>query len=526
MVQNQIARIGKLPHCRGFRRSFVRLFFLTLFVTTLAKGAAFLPGNSLDDYAPYVEDAPSLSQLVLSKGEKGRFGSAVLNWCLHLLQLDPGHAKFFFVFCSIVVASLFAALVVRYWNLDRTRWLAVLMACIVANHPYTAEIFTFRLALGISVFPLAILSLLLVPRRWSPRLVAAGTALFAMALSIYQVALPYCLMIVAVGAAIWLTRYLVLGSASGWPQRIVSLLSMRRLVRHRNTALLGCAVFGTALYAVLTIILTFALRVSLVERTHLLPVHQWDDRTQVVFDELKFRLVEPGPLVSRLPQGMLLLILLSALAGLLWRTRTWFRPRPLLLLLSVVALLLAALVWSFGPLLLLAEFWPSPRVMAHMGIFWAGVLAISYLCFGPRARAALAVLVVLIVLSFIGSNNRIFNEQFRLNVRDAHKANRIIARLEALPGFWGIKKVAFNGVNWSYPIRFQTLDHDMNVSAFGADWSKVALLAEISGYNLPLAEEEADLAAAAEYCRGVEHWPGPQSVAIQGPLAIVCLGPG
>lgn len=518
--------LGKLSHPRGFQRRFVKLFLLTLMVTALAKGAAFLPGYSLDDYGPYVQEAPSLSQLVLDKGEKGRFGSALLNWCLHLLQLPPAHAKVFFVFCSIVVSALFAALVVRYWNLDRFQWLAVLMACIIANHPFTAEIFTFRLALGISVFPLAILALLLIPRQWPPRLVTAGSVLFAVALSIYQVALPFCLMVVLVGAAIWLTRYFVLGSASGWPQRVVSLLSMRRLLRHRNTALLGCAVFGTALYGALTVGLTLGLRVSPIERTRLLPVHQLDERAQVVFDELKFRLVEPGPLVAGLPQGMLLLLLLGALAGLLWRARSWLRPRPPLLVLSICALLAASLVWSFGPLLLLSEFWPSPRVMAHVGIFWAGVLAISFLCFGPRARAALAILAVLTVLSFIGSNNRIFNEQLRLNVRDAHKANRIVARLEALPGFWGIQKVAVNGVNWSYPIQFQTLDHDMNVSAFGADWSKVDLLAEISGYDLAVAEEETDLAAAAAYCRDVEHWPGPRSVTIQGPLAIVCLGPG
>jgi hypothetical protein len=519
-----MTRVEQLPHCRGFSRSFTRLFSLTLVVTALAKGAALLPGYSIDDYQPLVRSAPSFAVLLLKKGGRGRFGSVLLNWGLHLLQLDPAHSRFFFTCLSIAGSALFAALVVRYWGLEKNRWLAVAMASIVANHPFTAEIFTFRIALGIAIFPFSILSLLLIPRRWSPRLVLAGSALFAVALSFYQMVLPYGLMIVLVGAAIWLTRYLVLGNASGWPRRAVSLLSMRRLTRHRNTALLGCILFGSALYAGLTIALALALRVRLMPRTQILPVHQLGERARMVLEELKLCLIGPNPLLSHLTQGMLLLVLLGALAGLWWRTRSCFRlPRPSLLV-SIVTLLLASLVWSLGALLFIAEFWPSPRVMAHVGIFWAGALAVCYQCFGPRVRAALMGLAILIVLTFIGSNNRIFDEQRRLNARDAYKANRIVARLETTPGFSGIRFVAADGAAWTHPLRVGTLDHDLNVSAFGAEQAKVEVLAEISGYDLVPAEDEAQIKAAAAYCRGVEPWPGPRSVAIQQDLAIVCLG--
>lgn len=499
---------------------------LTLLVTALAKGAAFLPGYSIDDYGRVMQDAQPLALLAQEKGEMGRFGSAFLNWCLQLLQLDPAHSRAFFVGCSVVLAALFATLVVRFWNLDKNGWLAPAMACIVANHPYTTEIFTFRAAVGIAFFPLAILSLLLVPRRWSPRLVAAGSALFAGALSVYQLALHSCLMIVSVGAAIWLTRYLVLGSAHGWPQRVTSLLSVKRLARHRNTALLGCIVLGTLLYGVLSVALAAGLHISPSPRTGLLPFDQLDERAHVVLAELEHRVLEPGPLVAPLATWMLLLVLVSSLAGLLWRTRSWLRPRPPLLVLSIIALLLVSLVWSLGVLLLLAEFWPTSRVMAHVGIFWAGVLAISHRCLGPRARAALAAHAALIVLSFIGANNRVLDEQRRLNLRDGHKANRIVARLEAMPGFSSVRYVAVDGVDWAYPLSFRTMDHDLNVSAFGAGWAKVSILAEISGYDLELAREEAQIAAAAAYCRGVEPWPGPRSAVIRDQLAIVCLGPG
>ncbi len=522
-----MARVEKCTHCRGFPRSFTRLFSLTLVVTALAKGAALLPGYSIDDYQSLVRTAPSFTLLLLKKGGRGRFGSAVLNWCLQLLQLEPAHSRFFFTCCSIVASALFAALVVRYWNLTKHGWLAVAMACMVANHPYTAEIFTFRMALGIAIFPFAILSLLLIPRRWSPRLVLAGSALFTVALSFYQMVLPYGLMVVVAGAAVWLTRYLVLGTAHGWPPRVVSLLSPRRLARHRNTALLGCVLLGTALYAALTLTLALVLHVSLLPRTQILPVGQLGERARMALEELRLCLFEPEPLLSPLTQRMLLLVLLSAVAGLLWRIRRSLRlPRPSLLVLSIVTLLFAALVWSLGALLFLEEFWPSPRVMAHVGIFWAGVLAVSSQCFGPRVRVALTGLAILIVLAFIGSNNRIFDEQRRLNARDAYKANRIVARLEMTPGFPGVRLVAVDGVAWTHPLRVGTLDHDLNVSAFGAEQAKVDVLAEVSGYDLTLAEDEARIKAAAAYCRGVDPWPGPRSVAIEDRLAIVCLGPG
>lgn len=515
--------IPRAPYARGFRKSFIRIFSLTFAVTALAKGAAFLPGYSIDDYGRVLQSPQSLALLLLGKGEKGRFGSGLLNWLLELLQLDPAYSHVFFVGCSILVSALFAALVVRFWNLDRNGWLGPAMACMVANHPYTAEIFTFRSAIGIAIFPLALLSLLLIPRRWSPGLVTAGSVLFALALSIYQLALHSGLMIVSVGAAIWLTRYLMLGNARGWPRRIVSLLSLRRLARHRNTALLACLVFGSALYAALALALAAGLEVGLSSRTRILPVQHWGGRVHEVCAELELRLLEPG-LVAPLAEWLLLLVLAGAVAGLLWHTRNWFRPRPPLLAASIFLLLLASFVWSLGTLLLLEEFWPAPRVLAHVGIFWAGVLAVAYQGWGRRGRTALAAAAVLIVLSFVGSNNRIFDEQLRLNRRDALKANRIVARLEALPGFSNVRVVAVDGINWTYPLRFETTDHDLNVSAFAADWAKAALLAEISGYDLELAEEAPQIAAAAAYCRGLEPWPGPRSVTIRNGLAIVCLG--
>jgi len=66
----------------------------------------------------------------------------------------------------------------------------------------------------------------------------------------------------------------------------------------------------------------------------------------------------------------------------------------------------------------------------------------------------------------------------------------------------------------------------MNLSAFSADWAKLSILREISGYDLKAAKDQVQKDAAAAYCREVKPWPGPQSVTLRDGLAIVCLGSG
>lgn len=513
-----MVRIDRFGLHTAVRQRSVRVFLLTLLVTCLAKISAFLPGYSIDDYGLILQ-APS----TLSPFNQGRFGQGFLGWWFRLLEIDPSYTRILFVLFSILVWSLFATLVARYWNLERSFWLAGAVASMVANHPYTAEIFTFRTALGTTIFAFALLSLLLLPARWSPRLVLAGSGIFALTLSVYQIALHFCLMIGLMGTVIWLGRYLVLGSRYGWPRRMTSPPFTRSLVRNRNTGLFACALLGTGLYVAVGILVYVALPVQLSQRADLLPADQVGERAQLVLETLRTRLLEPGYLIAQPTKRILLLVLLSAVAGLLWRTRPWLRLRPPLVCLSTLGLLAVSLVWSLGLLLILREFWPAPRVMAHVGIFWAGTLAVAYLCLGLRARRALALLAFLIVLSFIGANNRILNDQLRLNARDAHKANRIVARLEGLPGFSSIEAVAFDGADWRYPLSYGTTEKDLNISAFGARWAMVAILREVSGYDIKPARTPSQIDAAAAYCRGVEPWPSPASVTIKNRLAIICL---
>lgn len=192
---------------------------------------------------------------------------------------------------------------------------------------------------------------------------------------------------------------------------------------------------------------------------------------------------------------------------------------------GIAGLLGCALLWSVGGLLFRQPYWPVPRTMAHVGIFWAGCLVIAAgTAPRPWITRSLGVAAVVVLLSFIGVSQHIFDDQWRLNRRDQHKADRIVLRLEALPGFEGLRKVAFVGRSGWYPIGMpRTQWGDMNTSAFGPFWSQVSLLREVSGYDTGWFIEPQERAAADGYCAQAEPWPAPGSVAIRGNLGIVCL---
>jgi hypothetical protein len=127
-----------------------------------------------------------------------------------------------------------------------------------------------------------------------------------------------------------------------------------------------------------------------------------------------------------------------------------------------------------------------------------------------------------IVLSFIGTNNHIFLDQLRVNLRDRTKANRIISRLEALPDFTPVSGVIVSGGQWGYYSPVRTVQGDMNISALYAEWSKLSLLNEVSGYNLQPAPP-AVVEKAKGYCLTAPKWPSPQAVVRLDSFAVVCL---
>jgi hypothetical protein len=107
-------------------------------------------------------------------------------------------------------------------------------------------------------------------------------------------------------------------------------------------------------------------------------------------------------------------------------------------------------------------------------------------------------------------------------MRDFHKANRIIYKLENHPEFSRVQRVTIIGGDWNFPSAIDTAIGDMNISAFSKSWSKLNILKELSGYNFAQATENEQEKAEA-YCSGAPKWPAPESLIIDGALCIICL---
>jgi hypothetical protein len=484
-----------------------RVLLFTLALAALAKGGAYLPGYSIDDYRLILVEPAIGSSL-----GQGRFGEALTLSVFHHVGIEPEYSQVLFVTLAIASSALLGSLIARFWGVGAAGWLAVAVAAMTAIHPYTVEIVTFRAAIGTAVLTTTLAATLLIPRRPSRRSVIVGSLLFAAGVSIYQAIVNTVGMIVVMGLALTLLRGLAGGR--GWRRTLASASAKRCL------ALLACAAAGTVIYGLAGGVARWLSPFRFGGRAALIAPAAWQDRFHGVLDVLERRLLGPNPLSSPAGRAVLVLLLAATLATVAWRA--WpFRAQRVAMAGACLILLLVGLVSTVGVVLLTKEFWTPPRVMAQSGIFWAGCLAICFVGM-PRARWLAAGVAAIALLAFLGTCNRVLHEQWRLNMRDLAKANRLVARMESLPGFAGVRTVVFDRPQWFYPARIATTDHDLNISAFGPEWSQAMILKEVSGYELASAADEAAHQTALQHCATATPWPGATAVAIQGELAIVC----
>jgi hypothetical protein len=280
---------------------------------------------------------------------------------------------------------------------------------------------------------------------------------------------------------------------------------------------------GTATYAAVSPLLRWLLRTEAAARTQLIDVGDVSLRVHQVGAVLFDRLLLPEPTLPLLPKVLLLTLPVLVVLQLGWRAWPSLSWRRLVTQAGVAALMAAACVWTLGLWLVLDRFWPALRTLSHVSVLWAGILVIAYRAAGVVLRRLLLLLVVLIVVSFIGADNRILADQQRVNRRDAALANRIVARLEGLPGFPQVEDAVLVGGEYQYAVRVRSQDLDMNISAFGAAWAKTPLLREVSGYAFGQPRDEAVKTQARAYCESAAPWPAEESVTILDRVAIVCL---
>ncbi|MGA9624182.1 MAG: malectin domain-containing carbohydrate-binding protein [Bryobacteraceae bacterium] len=470
---------------------------VALAVSLVARGLALLPACAIDDYGFLVADD------VRTELAQGRLGSVLFREVLRRLDALPPASGLVGSIALTLMLVWVGILVCRMWRIERLPVLSGLVVLFICVHPYQAEIFTFRVGLFTCAVALGLAFYGIGTCFHSKRAQIAAVLLVAAALLTYQVVLNYLAMALLFSLVFYLARLY----GPGEPVTADS----ERFGRELRSQVLTLAL-AVACAALVTLAVPLLFRLPLSQRTTLLKVSEFGTRAMLARKQLGIMFALNEAVLPIATKWLLALTPLAALALAAFRSpagalKGLFSRRSLPFLLAIAGGLLAAL----GVVLVLQEWWPVPRVCSQVSIFWAGMFALVFLAVSPRSRRLMLVLSGFIVLSFIGTNNHIFQDQVRLNLRDMAKANRIISRLEALPDFTPTEGVVLVGGQLGYLSPLKTVQGDMNISALFAEWSKLPLLNEVSGYNLQRAPP-AVVEKARGYCLTAPKWPSTQAV--------------
>jgi hypothetical protein len=431
--------------------------------------------------------------------QQGRPGQAALFGVLRALGADPVHAGTLLNWVALGLLALTAVWLLQVWQVPLVP-VALLPAAVIFVHPNLAETFTFRFTpvFFAVAMALAVGGLLLSRRgRWLP-----GGLLIVASLTVYQVTFNTLVTVLAIGVVLDCVR----GEAPA--PRVLRTWA-------KPAAVVGVATVG---YLVLQRIGAAMLRSSVQgERSRFLSLDALPGRIRslgIVFR----RVLGADPVLStRLLHALQLLLLAAVLVAViasLGRRRRWAEAAVALAGIGV------ALVAVVGVIALLAEFWPAPRVLTTAGVFWAGLLLVLMASLGDRWRWVPGGAAAVLLLGYAGIDHRVASDQARLNVRELALASRIVGRLESTPGWASVERVAIVGRARAVPGIPQ--EFDVNPSALEVPWSRVMLLREVSDRRLE-SPTGTELEQAGRRCAGTEPWPAPDSVSIDGALAVVCL---
>jgi hypothetical protein len=480
-------------------------------ISLIARWAAFFPlSYALDDYS----NALSLSCVDLASTQisQGRWGAYFLNRALELVGFYVYHYSITGFAISSICLILSGILICRIWNIKDAVPMFLTVIFIVI-HPYQVEYFTFKIAslFGLPIF-LSLLAFYLCAKNriWY----VASAFLIAFALSIYQLALNYMTMVLLLSVIGDLVMQYKRNSVIEW-----NILNNNNYVPVRFSII----PLSVLLYVGLSGIVIMAYGATLVERADLLPFESIGMRLSQLALLGKEMFFTREPLMP-LPYKTLFSFIFVSFFVLAFRNWLSLKDnRKFLSLCLVVFLSALSLLNIVGMNLAIKDWWPVPRILSTVSVFWAGFIAFAYVQTRNSAqRALILVPAIVLLLGAIAINNTVLAEQLRVNMRDAHKANRIIERLERHPEFGKVNRVAIVGGTWRLPSGIRTVTGDLNVSAFGAPWSRLAILNEISGYNFFPATNEEDK-YAEEHCSSSHKWPHEDALTVRGNLAVLCF---
>jgi hypothetical protein len=497
-------------------RVYVISFLIVLGFNALAKSGALNDGFAIDDYALLA--GADMTQTMLSQGRIIQYlwYNLIHQSGVNLMAVAP-----FFAILSIFLQSLSSICILRFLEV---RSLAGLIpsGLLITLHPYTAEIFTYRMSLPAFSLIMALLSVILVvlDKRPSIAEIAVTVALCAIGIMTYQVIASY----IAMTAGLSFIACLGARAANTSRPAKLSFFAIQK-------PLLLSAILSTGIVLAL-------LTSRVVNRfSHITP----DTRsTFLSFSCLNERIMHSTETLYRIffqqetifPQTSKILLILvltvSAVPLLLPVGQKMTFPKRVMHSLVVTIFLFSLAPLSLGVMLAVNIWWPNYRILAHSSLLFA-LVGMGF--FNPRlaglrtktATIGINAACLLLVLQFLLESLGIFHDQRMMNNWDKNAAQQMVNRMQAIEGNNSVKVVHVDGGSWRYPLQLPSTFMDLNISAWAAPWARVPLLNFSTGSAYRLAEGD-EASYGARYCKINSSWPAKSSIAVFGHLGIICLG--
>lgn len=494
----------------------LKLLLIVFGVALIAKAGVLSRGFAVDDYSfgqGFTQEDVTLFMT------QGRFLLGVIDWVINSLNVNINDIYVSLGFFAIFLQAAVVVAMLRFVGAADSPW-AALVGSLIVVHPYLAELLTFRMVLPgyciAAIFSIVALEAVALPSNGYRAWIVALTATVGM-LFVYQGFLNYFAVAIVFAYLFGvLQKKLELQHKSGKTD-----LALRAFT-------LTCVCTFSAFLFLL--ILSVSKKIGLIQPTGRANFIEWR--------EIPFRLEQIRDLLLKVYWGteavspswlkiIIAIMVSAALSALIpgfakGLQRSRFSKKTFGVVFAV-ALLIPVTV---GVILPFKDWWPVPRVLPQVPLILGLLLLLAYpACrerYGKLPIRVLAASIGSVILAFIFINNQIFADQQRLNSWDKMEANRIIARFELQPNFLKIDAIYVGGGSWRHGGKLNTIQGDMNISAFSPDYSKVPLLVEVSGYNFKKASGN-QISVGENYCATALPWPDALSVAIIDNLAIVCL---
>lgn len=479
---------------------FASTFCVLLMTWTPRLSQTFYAG---DDYVmSQVGTAHQLQNVMLGQG---RFGLALLLWLQEALGAPHGRTITLYTWLALLLMSLGGVLLARTWRLTNERWLPFVVCPLVFIHPYFAELWAFR-----GVPALACLSLLpaMLAVEWTRlhgwKRMPGALLLLTFSLSIYQTSFNVLVALIAVGAL------LELGRSEGNRGEA-------RLILARWLPAACVLPLGSLCYLLVNKGVQLIFRPPTLARTKFLGLEDVPERLRQLAELFSKGMLRDEVFSTWLVTGLQVALVLLALALIVlqvWKQRSPAKGAWMVLLSGI------SLLATVGVLLLLAEWWPTPRTRIALAFSMGGHLALVYMLGASWLRPVLAVVAGLLLWGFAGLDQQFSADQFVVNQMDHAIAQRVAVIQEQNPELRTLRRVAFVGHPFSYPGTRSS--GDTNVAAMATRWSHAGLMRMVTGKEyVPLLNEE--YALGVQECTRGPKWPDERAFRRMGELLFVCF---